>query len=151
MRTATEPAPRRKALASSYVLEEQIGFLLRCVSQRHATIFAKSMTDHLTPAQWTTMVKLYEIGSCSQNTLAQVTAIDAATIKGVLERLSNRGFIQTETDPDDGRRLIIALTDKGNRAVDRLVPKALEITQQTLEPLSSKEQELLLKLLSKIS
>ena len=70
---------------------------------------------------------------------------------GVLERLSNRGFIQTETDPDDGRRLIIALTDKGNRAVDRLVPKALEITQQTLEPLSSKEQELLLKLLSKIS
>jgi DNA-binding MarR family transcriptional regulator len=150
MRTATEPAPRRKALASSYVLEEQIGFLLRCVSQRHATIFAKSMTDHLTPAQWTTMVKLYEIGSCSQNTLAQVTAIDAATIKGVLERLSNRGFIQAEADPDDGRRLIIQLNDKGNRVVERLVSTAFAITSQTLEPLSSKEQEVLLKLLAKI-
>ncbi len=96
------------------------------------------------------MVKLHEVGSCSQNFLAGATAIDAATIKGVIDRLSARGLIKTEADPDDGRRLIISLTEMGNRAVERSLPKATAITKQTLEPLNSNEQEILLRLLSKI-
>lgn len=96
------------------------------------------------------MVKLYETGPCSQNSLARVTAIDAATIKGVIDRLSTRGLIRTEADPDDGRRLVISLTETGSRSVERLLPKAIAITRQTLQPLSPTEQQILLSLLSKI-
>jgi DNA-binding MarR family transcriptional regulator len=151
MSTAASSAQRRKISTLPYVLEEQIGFILRCVSQRHTTIFADLIGDSLTPAQWTTMVKLYEVGSLAQNSLSRVTAIDAATIKGVIDRLSARGFIETKSDPDDGRRLIINLTDLGSRTVERSLPKAIAITKQTLEPLNSREQETLLRLLSKIA
>jgi MarR family transcriptional regulator, lower aerobic nicotinate degradation pathway regulator len=150
MPTAVSPAPQRKASAPRYVLEKQIGFILRCASQRHTTIFGESIGDNLTPAQWTAIVKLYEIGPCSQNALARVTAIDVATIKGIIDRLSNRALIRIEADPDDGRRLIISLTDTGYKTVERLLPKAIKITKQTLQPLSSAEQETLLSLLAKI-
>ena len=36
----------------SYVLDEQIGFILRQVSQRHAMIFARDIGADLTTAQW---------------------------------------------------------------------------------------------------
>jgi len=36
----------------SYVLEEQIGFILRQVWQRHATIFAQEIGINLTSPQW---------------------------------------------------------------------------------------------------
>jgi DNA-binding MarR family transcriptional regulator len=141
--------PRRKPLPS-YILEDQIGFILRCVSQRHTTIFAEQIGDDLTPTQWTAMVKLLDVGSCSQNYLGRITAVDVATIKGVIDRLTGRGLTQTRPDPEDGRRLLVSLTEAGYAAVQKAVPNALAISAQTLEPLNLKERETLLRLLSKL-
>jgi DNA-binding MarR family transcriptional regulator len=142
--------PRRKTLVSPYILEDQIGFVLRCVSQRHTTIFAEQIGDDLTPTQWTAMVKLRDVGSCSQNYLGRITAVDVATIKGVIDRLTARGLTQTRPDPDDGRRLLVSLTDAGHVAVEKAMPNAVAISAQTLEPLNLKERETLLRLLSKL-
>jgi len=88
-----------------YVLEEQIGFILRQVWQRHATIFAREIGINLTPTQWAALAKLTETGPCSQNQLGRLTAMDVATIKGVIDRLTARGLTETSPDPEDGRRL----------------------------------------------
>ncbi len=135
--------PRRKTLLPTYVIEEQIGFILRCVSQRHTTIFAEQIGDDFTPTQWTTMVKLLDVGACSQNYLGRITAVDVATIKGVIDRLTARGLTQTRPDPEDGRRLLVSLTEAGHVAVRKAVPNALTISAQTLEPLNLKERETL--------
>src|ERR1700685_364195 len=82
---------RTKPGTDQYILERQVGFILRQVSQRHAAIFAASIGDDLTPTQWATLAKLLERGPCSQNLLGRQTAMDAATIKGVVDRLSNGG------------------------------------------------------------
>ena len=50
-----------------YILDEQIGFILRQVSQRHASIFARDIGINLTPTQWAALAKLNETGPCSQN------------------------------------------------------------------------------------
>src|SRR3979409_966145 len=80
-----------KPARPAYVLEEQIGFILRQVWQRHATIFAREIGINLTPTQWAALAKLTETGPCSQNQLGRLTAMDVATIKGVSERLTARG------------------------------------------------------------
>ena len=80
--------PLRKTQLSGYILEAQIGFILRCAHQRHTTIFAELIDEQLTPTQWTAMVKLFDDGPCSQNRLGRVAAVDVATIKGVIDRLS---------------------------------------------------------------
>jgi len=58
----------------SYILDEQIGFILRQVWQRHAAIFAEQIGANLTPTQWAALAKLTETGPCSQNQLGRLTA-----------------------------------------------------------------------------
>ena len=99
--------------AADYVLDQQIGFLLRQAQQRHTAIFARLMVDDVTATQWATLAKLYEIGGCSQNLLGRHVAMDAATIKGVVDRLLGRGLVVVNADLADSRRLTIDLSDNG--------------------------------------
>lgn len=139
-----------KTSKPSYVLEEQIGFILRQVWQRHATIFAREIGINLTPTQWAALAKLTETGPCSQNHLGRLTAMDVATIKGVIDRLTARGLTETSSDPQDGRRLLVSLTRAGQAMADKAAPNALAITKETLAPLDPKERETFVALLSKL-
>lgn len=150
MSRAASPKPRRKPQRPTYQLEEQIGFILRQVSQRHSTIFAERIGGDLTPTQWTALFKLSESGPCSQNQLGRITAMDVATIKGVIDRLTARGLTETGPDPADGRRLLVSLTRAGQLAVEKALPNAVAITDETLAPLDQAERETLLSLLSRL-
>jgi DNA-binding MarR family transcriptional regulator len=134
----------------AYVLDDQIGFILRQVWQRHTAIFARDIGTNLTPTQWAALSKLAETGPCSQNQLGRLTAMDVATIKGVIDRLSARGLTETGPDPEDGRRLLVRLTRSGQQVADKLAPNALAISKETLAPLDAKERETLFLLLGKL-
>lgn len=137
---------------AAYILDDQIGFILRQVSQRHAAIFSAGIGEQdLTATQWAVLAKLLERGPCSQNRLGRRTAMDAATIKGVVDRLGKRGLIDTRPDPEDGRRLEVALSPAGQALAERIVPLAHRITEETLAPLTEAEQAALVVLLRKLS
>jgi MarR family transcriptional regulator, lower aerobic nicotinate degradation pathway regulator len=148
-RIKTKRAPQTDH-GEAYLLDAQVGYVLRQANQRHTTIFASLMTDGLTPTQWAALAKLREIGPSSQNLLGRLTAMDAATIKGVIDRLTRRGFTQTKPDPADKRRLLVALTERGTALYDRAKPIAEHITAKTLEPLTERERAGILALLAKI-
>ncbi|MBR1129248.1 MarR family winged helix-turn-helix transcriptional regulator [Bradyrhizobium iriomotense] len=133
-----------------YVLDEQVGFILRQVWQRHSSIFSRDIGTNLTPTQWAALSKLAETGPCSQNQLGRLTAMDVATIKGVIDRLTARGLTETSQDPEDGRRLLVSLTRAGQQLAEKLAPNALAITRETLAPLDAKERETLMVLLNKL-
>jgi DNA-binding MarR family transcriptional regulator len=145
-------APKRtgKSSKSPYILDEQVGFMLRQVSQRHAAIFARDIGVSLTPTQWAALSKLAETGPCSQNLLGRLTAMDVATIKGVIDRLTARGLTETHPDPEDGRRLVVSLTRAGQQIIEKAAPQALAVSRETLSPLDAKERETLLLLLDKL-
>ncbi|MGA7074814.1 MarR family winged helix-turn-helix transcriptional regulator [Bradyrhizobium sp.] len=145
--------PLRRSVKPSrapYVLDEQIGFILRQVSQRHTVIFARDIGAELTPTQWAALAKLTETGPCSQNQLGRLTAMDAATIKGVVDRLTARGLTETSADPEDGRRLRVSLTRAGQQIAEKVASNALAISRETLAPLDSREREMLMVLLEKL-
>ena len=137
-------------LVEPYRLNEQIGFTLRQVAQRHAAIFAAGVDNEITATQWAALVKLHESGPLSQNLLGRLTVMDAATIKGVIDRLSRRALTLTRSDPSDGRRRLVDLTPAGREMVLRLLPLALEITEETLRPLDADERAQLALLLGKL-
>lgn len=134
----------------SYLLDHQVGFLLRQVAQRHAAIFAAGMEGDVTATQWAALSKLAEAGPLSQNRLGRLTVMDAATIKGVIDRLSVRALVATESDPTDGRRRVVSLTTAGRALVERLLPAAIRITEDTLAPLDARERAILQDLLLKL-
>ena len=97
------------------------------------------------------LARLAELGPQSQNALGRETALDAATIKGVVDRLARQGLVSTFPDPDDRRRLTVDLSEEGRAVFLRLVPTALEVSARTLGPLSELEQRQLLDLLMRLA
>jgi DNA-binding MarR family transcriptional regulator len=135
---------------NDYRLQEQVGFILRKAHQRHVSIFAAHIAD-LTPPQFAALAKLRDVGETSQNQLGSLIAMDAATVKGVIDRLKARGLVELSKHEVDKRRLLVNLTTEGRDAIERLIPLARDITEQTLAPLSAKEVAIFMKLLAKLA
>ncbi|HEY0123187.1 MAG TPA: MarR family winged helix-turn-helix transcriptional regulator [Rhizobium sp.] len=136
--------------APDYHVDRQVGFFLRQANQRHVAIFANVIGDKLTTTQWSALSKLKEIQPCSQNQLGRETAMDVATIKGVVDRLVKRGFVATAPDRIDARRVVLSLTPEGVAVVACNLPAAIAATEETLAPLTSGERMMFLELLQKI-
>jgi DNA-binding MarR family transcriptional regulator len=134
-----------------YVLDDQVGFLLRVALQRHTAIFTTRMIEGLTQTQFAALAKLAEVGPCSQNHLGRLIYLDAATIKGVVDRLNVRGFVTALADPKDRRRRAVALTDHGRQVTEAAQLVAAEITAATLAALTEEEQRLVTRLLKKLA
>jgi len=133
-----------------YVLDEQAGFLMRVAMQRHTAIFMSQMIEGLTQTQFAALAKLYEVGPCSQNHLGRLIYLDAATIKGVVDRLGLRGFVTILNDPGDRRRRAVTLTARGREVTEAAIKVAARITAATLTPLTAEEQRAVTRLLKKL-
>lgn len=133
-----------------YLLDDQIGYVLRRVTQRHLAIFSEAIPE-VTTTQFAVLARLAQMGPLSQNHLGRETAMDAATIKGVVGRLARQGLVATLPDPDDRRRLTVSLTDAGQALYRRRVADALAVSARTVAPLSPAEVELLAALLARLT
>ena len=149
-RDKLKPVPE-PASDGRYVLDEQIGFLLRVAMQRHTSIFTSQMIEGLTQTQFASLAKLYEVGPCSQNHLGRLIFLDAATIKGVVDRLSLRGFVTASNDPNDKRRRAVVLTEEGRRVTEAAITVAMQITADTLLSLTEEERRTIARLLKKLA
>lgn len=137
---------------AAYRVEEQVGHLLRRAHQRATALFLEHIgAEDLTPTQFAALVKLKDEGRLSQNHLGRLTAMDRATILGVIRRLVARGLIARAPDAADGRRAVLSLTQKGRALVERVVPNGFDVSAAILEPLSAGERRAFLALLKKLS
>ena len=147
----TDSGPDRRDLFAGYVVEDQVGFLLRRAHQRHAALFLDGMAAlDLTPTQFTALIKTAELGRVTQNQLGRHTAMDPATIQGVVRRLVERGLVERELDPLDRRTSVLAPTAAGLELAGRAVTFAAAITEATLAPLGRADRAQLLALLRRL-
>lgn len=147
IRAETKPAGG----ADDYVLEDQVGHLLRRAHQRASAIFQEAMTEGLTPPQFAALVKIRDFGTVSQNRLGRAVAMDPATSQGVTQRLLAKNLIHRKDDPNDRRRVLLSLAPEGETMVERLIPLGKKVSAETLEPLTAEEQKQFLALLARIT
>jgi DNA-binding MarR family transcriptional regulator len=143
------PAVRPEA----YVLEDQVGHLLRRAHQRATAIFMASLGERfdLTPTQYAALVKLRDEGEASQNRLGRLIAIDPATIQGVIRRLEERRLIERAADEGDRRRTKLRVTASGAALVEAAIAYGAEVTRETLAPLAPAERARFLTLLRQLA
>lgn len=140
----------KTAQTDDYQLDQQVGFVMRRANQRHLSIFSSFIRD-FTPTQFATLAKLHQLGAISQNDLGRQTAMDSATMKGVVDRLAKRDLVTTRPDPTDQRRILIELTDAGRAAYLANEGAAQAISDETLKPLSAAERTQFLALLARLT
>ena len=152
----TVPTGNDRAFAGAdmpaYALEKQIGYLLRRAHQRTTAIFMANIAElNLTPTQLAALAKISDEGEVTQNRLGRLTAMDPATMQGVIKRLSDRGYIDRHPDPHDRRRTVLTLTEAGRALLQRAVDRSVKTSAETLAPLTPRQQEVFLNLLQKLT
>ncbi len=138
--------------AGSYDFSEQIGHLLRKAYQRHVAIFQRNVCEpQLTGVQFVTLCAVRDAGPSSLSELVQATAVDQATIRGIVERLKARALITLSSDAEDRRKVLVDLTPAGRQLVGDMVPHARRISELTMAGLNPAERLALLFLLRKMN
>ena len=134
-----------------YRLDDAVGFLLRRANQRHLSVFG-AVIPEVTTTQLAALARLAELGPMSQNQLGRATAMDAATIKGVVGRLVTRRLVTTVPSAEDRRRLIVDLTPEGRALFDEPAARGgARRRERTLAPLSAAERERFLAMLRRLA
>lgn len=138
-------------LPDNYDFSEQVGHLLRRAYQRHVAVFQQLMPDaQLTAVQFVVLCAVKESGACSLSYLVKRTAIDQATVRGIIDRLKARQLLAVQLDSQDRRKVLVTLTPQGEQLVDSQVPHALAITEQTVKNFNPAERLALVYLLKKL-
>ncbi|MNV98987.1 HTH-type transcriptional repressor NicR [compost metagenome] len=83
--------------------------------------------------------------------IARATAIDQATVRGIIERLKSRELIAVSHDARDRRKVVVLLAPAGEALINEVVPFAQDITERTMGGLNPAERVALLYLLRKMS
>lgn len=138
--------------ADRYIFSDQVGYLLRRAYQRHLAIFQANAGDpQLTSVQFSTLCALKDSGPQSQSELVKATSVDQGTIRGIVDRLKERGLIAFSKDHTDARKVIISITAAGLQVLDLVVPQARIITEMTMQRLNPAERMALLHTLRLLS
>lgn len=143
----TDPAEQ----PSGYVLDTNLGFLLRRAQQVNSAIFNQSNESALSTTQFAALHRLVEDGALSQNELGRRVHADGATIKGIVSRLEQRAAVAVRRSESDRRELVIETTEVGV-ALYRAAVEVSECTSaRQLQLLSPGERLLLIELLIRMN
>jgi len=87
----------------------------------------------------------------SPKQLLQQTLVSSGTMTNRIDRLVGRRFVRRSADPDDGRSVLVTLTDDGRIRVDAAITRLVDVEAEILRGLSRADRDRLAALLRKLS
>lgn len=95
-------------------LDNQLCFALYGAANRMTRLY-RPLLDAigLTYPQYLAMLVLWEKSPLTVGALGDALDLDSSTLTPLLKRLEAGGLVERRRDPDDERRVIVALTNKG--------------------------------------
>ena len=87
----------------------------------------------------------------SPKALLQQTLVSSGTMTNRIDRLVERALVERRTDPNDGRGILVVMTEEGRERVDAAISTLLTAESELLDRLPKADQERLSALLRKLS
>ncbi len=106
--------------------------------------------DRLTESQFGVLDALYHLGELSPGQLSAKLFRSSSNLTTVIANLERDGLVRRSRDPRDGRAHVVALTARGRRLIQRLIPTHVERVARAMSALSPREQEELGRLCRKL-
>ncbi|WP_431801503.1 MarR family winged helix-turn-helix transcriptional regulator [Microbacterium sp. bgisy203] len=108
----------------------------------------------LEPWEWDVLSALRRAGEpyqLSPKQLLQQTLVSSGTMTNRIDRLVGRRLVRRESDPADGRSVLVTLTEDGRTRVDAAITRLVDAEAELLGILSRGDRERLAALLRKLS
>ncbi|WP_150308881.1 MarR family winged helix-turn-helix transcriptional regulator [Planctomonas psychrotolerans] len=125
--------------------------LSRHLDRARRTAFAGS---DLEPPDFDVLAALRRAGApyqLSPKALLQQTLVSSGTMTNRIDRLVTRGLVERRTDPNDGRGILVVMTDVGRTRVDGAIATLVAEERRLLDTLSRADRDRLAALLRKLS
>jgi len=106
------------------------------------------------PWEWDVLSALRRAGApyqLSPKQLLQQTLVSSGTMTNRIDRLVGRRFVRREADPDDGRSVLVTLTEDGRVRVDAAITRLMDAEAELLRRLSAADRDRLAALLRRLS
>ena len=101
-------------------------------------------------AEWRVIDALHAGRGISANQISQWLQTDKAWVGRSVERLIAAGYVRRRPDPQHGRRLLLTLTAKGERAYAAIATAAQRRHDNVLKALTAEERQVLERALGKL-
>lgn len=90
----------------------------------------------VTRIQWIAMYYLNKHREMKQVQLATMMNLKPSTVTRLLDRMENNGLSKRYTNPDSKREIIIKLTEKGNKTIEKLLPHGNTFNEDLVRDIS---------------
>ncbi len=102
---------------------------------------------NLTEPQFRVLRTVAELADIELTELSRVTALLMPSLSRIVRELESRGYLKRQPDPRDMRRMLVRLTERGNRLVDLVLPDCETVYDAIKKTMSSEKLKLLQSLL----
>ncbi len=137
---------RRSALLSNF-----LPYRLAALAWRTTHEFAKLYKEEgLARSEWRVLAHLAEEAPLSIGQICEAAMLDKATASRAARHLELMGAVSKRADPDDRRLVQLALTRKGRKLFERILPVALGFEAALTARLSPGERKTLFDLLDRL-
>ena len=129
----------------------RVGRLARHLERARRTAFTASDLESWEFDVLSALRRAGEPYKLSPKSLLQQTLVSSGTMTNRIDRLVERMLVTRETDPNDGRGILVVMTERGRDQVDSAIRLLLEGESELLDGLSNVERDRLSALLRKLS
>jgi DNA-binding MarR family transcriptional regulator len=122
--------------------------IVRLAHSMSSELDSKLRPYGVTISQWTLLKQLWRQEGRSQVELQEMLGLEAATITGLIQRMTNLGLVLRQPDPNDKRVQRVYLTERG-RELEYLTAPLEEVNARILQGFTADEQEFFIRLLKR--
>ena len=136
---------------SSREFTRRIQDVMRRLVQHHIRALSLPGTDEeLTRSQIATLSQIGRAGPLRMGELAEALGIAPGSLTGVVDRLIEKKLVARERDREDRRRVVVRLTDAGQKVFERFQQAAGRFSESLTALLEPEEMETLLRLMTRL-
>ncbi|GAA2976806.1 DNA-binding MarR family transcriptional regulator [Microbacterium terrae] len=132
MSTERTPEPDDLSAAASQLRISTFRLARRMRTQR--------AVDSMSDGQFAVLAALWVHGPHTLGELAERERVSAPSMNRTVNCLQDSGYISRSADENDGRKVVIALTDEGSRVVDETARRRDAWVESALAGLTAKER-----------
>lgn len=130
-------------------------FLMGRISEKSNRYLMQEMgkigLDGLAPSHGDVIANLFKCQEISMSQLSSAIFRDPSTVTALVNKLKQRGFVQTRKDEEDSRVTIVSLTDSGKALEPRFRAISRELYDIEYQGVTDEERKALQGLLAKIN
>lgn len=104
----------------------------------------------ITVDQWVIIYELFTRGTLSQIELATSTYKDAPTVTRIIDLLINKNYLEKMACPNDRRKFLISLSEKGREMVEDILPHLMAFRKKGWSNLSKEDFSALQRILNQV-